>query len=264
MMGLEYVTPGVLSAIWAALDIRARREAAAHPNGPSGWLKERDPRWRLVGRVTFHLAENKRDPARPFAFMATYTSRLSDQSKPLYIPLGRALQEYAGRRNRNALLQLLLPVQTAAEKSPLVRRLTDSGEIYRPQAWTPPEAYGFLKEVSLFEASGIIVRVPDWWKGGRPARPRIHVTIGEKKSIVLGLDYSRFSVGRRSTERRSDESGRRSLRRREGSLPAMGRGGSRALGRLMSKAAPKGRPGRPDLPPGVRMMSVEGPAGRRL
>jgi hypothetical protein len=188
MKGIEYATPGVLSAIWTALDILARREAVAHPDGPSGWLKERDPRWRLVGRVTFHLAENKRDPVRPFAFMATYTSRLSDQSKPLYIPLGRALQEYAGRRNRNALLQLLSPVQTAAEKSHLVRRLTDSGEIYRPQAWTSPEAYGFLKEVPLFEASGVIVRVPDWWKGGRPARPRINVTIGEKKSVVLGLD----------------------------------------------------------------------------
>ncbi|MBE3129097.1 MAG: DEAD/DEAH box helicase [Acidobacteria bacterium] len=188
MKGLEYLTPGVLSRLWQAIDVRARREAAAHSDGPAGWLKDRDPNWRLVGRVTFHLAENKRNPDLPFAFMATYTGRLSDQSKPQYIPLGRALQEYAGQKNRNALLRLLSPVQAAAEKSPLIRRMADSGEIYRPQAWTPSEAFGFLKEIPLFEAGGVIVRVPDWWKSGRPARPRINVTIGEKKGVVLGLD----------------------------------------------------------------------------
>lgn len=188
MKGLEYLSPEVLMRLWGALDARARREAATHPEGPAGWLKDCDPNWRLVGRVTFHLAENKRNPDRPFAFMATYTGRLSDQSRPQYIPLGRALQEYAGGKNRNALLRLLSPVQAAADKSPLIRRLTETGEVYRPQAWTPREAYDFLKEIPLFEASGIIVRVPDWWKEGRPPRPQVSVTIGEKKGVVLGLD----------------------------------------------------------------------------
>jgi len=188
MKGLEYLTPEVLIGLWEALDVRARREAAAHPEGPAGWLKDVDPAWRLVGRVTFHLAENKRDPVRPFAFMATYTGRLSDQSKPQYIPLGRALQEYAGRKNRSALLRLLSPVQAAAEHSPLLRRMTETGEIYQPQAWTPGQAYVFLREIRLFEASGVIVRVPDWWKEGRPARPRVSLTVGEKKGVVLGLD----------------------------------------------------------------------------
>ena len=188
MKGLEYLTPKVLSRLWEALDGRARLEATAHPDGPAGWLKGHDPNWRLVGRVTFHLAENKRNPGFPFAFMATYTGRLSDQSKPQYIPLRRALEEYAGLKNRNALLRLLAPVQAAAEKSPLIGRMVESGEIYRPRAWTPQEAYGFLKEIPLFEASGVIVRVPDWWEGGRPARPRVNVTIGEKRGVVLGLE----------------------------------------------------------------------------
>ncbi len=188
MKGFEYLTPKVLGRLWEALDARARQEAAAHPDGPAGWLKEHDPNWRLVGRVTFHLAENKRDPDFPFAFMATYTGRLSDRSRPQYVPLGRALQEYAGLNNRGALLRLLSPVQAAAEKSQLVGRMVESGEIYRPQAWTPGQAYGFFKEIPLFEASGIIVRVPDWWSDGRPPRPRVKVTIGEKKGVVLGLD----------------------------------------------------------------------------
>ncbi len=188
MKGLEYLTPKILLLLWRSLDSRARLEASRHEGGIAGWLRERHPNWRLVGRVTFHLAENRRDPDRPFAFMATYTSRLSDDARPQYIPLGRALQEYAGAKNRNALLRLLSPVNSASEKSEVIRRMVESGAIYRPQAWEPEEAYRFLKEIPVFEESGIIVRVPDWWKGGRPPRPQISVAIGEERATVLGAD----------------------------------------------------------------------------
>ena len=188
MKGLEYLTPKILLLLWRSLDSRARLEASRHEGGIAGWLRERHPNWRLVGRVTFHLAENRRHPDRPFAFMATYTSRLSDDARPQYIPLGRALQEYAGAKNKNALLRLLSPVNSASEKSEIIRRMVESGAIYRPQAWETGEAYRFLKEVPLFEESGIIVRVPDWWKSGRPPRPQISVTIGEQRGTVLGVD----------------------------------------------------------------------------
>ena len=39
------------------------RRWAAHPGGAQAYLREKNPLWRLVGRVTFHLAENKRDAA---------------------------------------------------------------------------------------------------------------------------------------------------------------------------------------------------------
>ena len=45
------------------------------------YLSDLNPQWRLVGRVTFHLAENKRDPEHPFAFLATYIPRLSAQGR---------------------------------------------------------------------------------------------------------------------------------------------------------------------------------------
>jgi len=188
MKGLEYLTPKILLLIWRSLDARAREEAAQHEEGLAGWLRERHSNWRLVGRVTFHLAENKRNPDRPFAFMATYTSRLSDDARPQYIPLGRALQEYAGARNKNALLRLLSPVQAASERCELIRKMVEGGAIYRPQAWKPADAYRFLKEVPVFEESGIIVRVPDWWKAGRPPRPQVSITIGETRGTVLGAE----------------------------------------------------------------------------
>ena len=89
----------------------------AEAGGPAAWLAAQNPLWRQVGRVTFHLAENKRDAERPFAFLANYTHRFSEQAKPQYLPLRRALQEDAGAGNRAALLTLLAPVQRAAEQA---------------------------------------------------------------------------------------------------------------------------------------------------
>jgi hypothetical protein len=41
------------------------------------FLKSRHPAWNLVGRVHFNIAENRKDEDAPFAFLATYTARLS-------------------------------------------------------------------------------------------------------------------------------------------------------------------------------------------
>ena len=170
----------------ARKDNDAGRSGRAEAGGPAAWLAAQNPLWRQVGRVTFHLAENKRDAERPLAFLATYTHRLSEQAKPQYLPLGRALQEDAGAGNRAALLTLLAPVQRAAEQSTLARELVESQRVFQPQTWTAREAHRFLGDVALCEASGLLVRIPDWWKAGRPSRPPVNVTVGEKKAA--GLD----------------------------------------------------------------------------
>ena len=85
------------------------------------FLKSRHPAWNLVGRVHFNLAENRKDEEAPFAFLATYTTRLSAQAKAQHLPLGKALQEYAGAKNRERLLSLLMPVQRAAEHCALAQ-----------------------------------------------------------------------------------------------------------------------------------------------
>src|SRR5262249_1622577 len=137
MTGLEYLTPDVLADWWRDLDAQARTVIAEHPGGALGYLRARDPRWRFVGRVTLHLAETKRAPDHPFAFLATFANGLTPQGKVRHEPLGRALQLYAGEQNRKAMLALLLPISKAAESSDLVRRLVDSGDIYHPLAWSP-------------------------------------------------------------------------------------------------------------------------------
>jgi hypothetical protein len=196
MTGLEYLNAQGLAGWWEDLDRLARVEIARHPGGAQGYLRERNAGWRHVGRVTFHLAENKRDPDHPFAFLATFANGLTAQGKVKHEPLGRALQQYAGAGNREAMLSLLLPISKAADSSPLIRELVDSGEIYQPIAWTAREAYHFLRAIPLFEASGLIVRVPDWWNAKKPARPMVNVTVNTKNAV--GIDVGGmldFSVG---------------------------------------------------------------------
>ncbi len=188
MRGGEYLSGDLLRSLWTGLDDLARAQISAHKEGAAAWLRERHPLWRMVGRVTFHLAETKNHPTHPFAFMASYASRLSSQSQVQHVPLGRALQEYAGAKNKQVLLNLLAPIHKASERSALAKELADSGRVFKPVSWTPAEAYRFLKDVSVFEESGILVRLPNWWKSGRPARPKVSVRIGDAAGAGLGAD----------------------------------------------------------------------------
>ncbi|MGA2702659.1 MAG: DEAD/DEAH box helicase [Isosphaeraceae bacterium] len=195
MHGCEYLTADVLATWWSELDSLVRAEVEHHEGGVQAYLSERNPQWRLVGRVTFHLAENKRDPEHPFAFLATFIPRLSAQGSVQHEPLGKALQQYAGAKNRPALLSLLVPIQRATERSPLIKEMVESGEIYHPLAWTPREAYRFLQDIPVFEESGLVVRVPDWWKSSHPPRPVVNVKIDARKKSTLSVsDLLDFSV----------------------------------------------------------------------
>jgi superfamily II DNA or RNA helicase len=180
MQGGEYLSAALLGEIWADLDEWMRKDIASFGGGLSGWLKQHAALWHQVGRVCFHLAENKRDPEFPFAFLATYAPGLSKGGRVQYQPLGRALQEHAGHRNKQALINLLSPVHRASEKSRFIKELVDSGEVFHPLPWNPEDAYRFLRDIPVLEESGLLVRVPDWWQK-RP-RPRVVLTLGEKRA----------------------------------------------------------------------------------
>lgn len=153
-----------------------------------GYLKQWNANWNLVGRVCFHLAENKLDPKRPFAFVATYTTQLSANSVPQHLQLKAALKDPSIAGNSEGLLRLLAPVQMASAQSAFLRGLVDSGSIYHAQTWTTREAYQFLKDIPLMEAVGIIVRIPNWWNKQKPPRPRVGVTIGQSKVGGVGAN----------------------------------------------------------------------------
>ena len=161
---------------------------AAAKIGLQAFLNTLNPAWNLVGRVHFNLAENRRDADPPFAFMATYTTRLSAQAKAQHVPLGQALREYAGAANRDKLLSLLLPVQRAAEHCAWLKPMIDAGEIFHPLRWGPAEASRFLPACPELETAGVVVRMPAAWRANRPARPQVTATVGSRAPSAVGLD----------------------------------------------------------------------------
>jgi len=188
MRGLEFLTSEVLRSLWDELLVEFLAQAHQTDGGCRQLLLSLNPEAQLLGRVTFHLAENKRDPQRPFAFLATYAHRLSAKAQVQHLPLGEALRHYAAERDQARLTELLVPVRTAASHSKVVGQLLTSKAIFQPQAWTVSQAYHFLNDTAIMEDAGLSVRVPDWWKSRRQARPQVQVRIGETKTSAVGLD----------------------------------------------------------------------------
>ena len=188
MIGLEYLTADVLAALWRELDAACHRALAASHQSLQDFLHARHQAWSVVGRVHFNLAEYKLDPDTPFAFLATYTTSLSARGKAQHAPLGRALEEFAGAKNKPRLLSLLLPVQRAAESCPWLKAMVEDGGIFHPLRWDAAEAYRFLQDVPALEAAGVIVRLPAHWRAGRPVRPQARATIGTKAPAGIGTE----------------------------------------------------------------------------
>ncbi len=188
MPGAEYLTAEILRDLWHASAAALAAALAASSAGLQAELRRLNPAWNLVGRVHFNLAENRRDPDAPFAFLATYASRLSAQARVQHQPLGQALREYGGAANRPKLLSLLLPVQRAAEACDWLREMVDRGEIFHPLRWSPGEASRLLASAAELERAGVVVRMPAGWSAGRPPRPQVTATVGARAPSKLGLD----------------------------------------------------------------------------
>jgi non-specific serine/threonine protein kinase len=188
MAGAEYLTAAVLRALWGELGVAFTTELGASGATVQDFLKSLNPTWNVVGRVHFNLAENRRDEEAPFAFLATYTGRLSAHGKAQHQPLGQALREYAGAANKERLLSLLLPVQRAAERCAWLKQMVDAAEIFHPLRWSPQEAFRLLGDVHELEQAGVVVRMPATWRAGRPSRPQVTGTMGGKAPSGLGKD----------------------------------------------------------------------------
>ena len=188
MKGAEYLSAEVLRDLWHGLATALAAKLAASRTGLREALKGLNPSWNLVGRVHFNLAENRRDPDVPFAFLATYTPQFSAQARVQHQPLGQALREYGGAANRARLLSLLLPVQRAAEACGWLREMVDRGEIFHPLRWSPNEAWRLLASADVLERAGVVLRIPAGWAAGRPPRPQATATVGTRAPSTFGLD----------------------------------------------------------------------------
>ena len=186
MKGAEYVNEECLLTLWRAIETALLDEIQAFSGNIVSFFAARHSSWNLLGRVCFHLAENKNSQETPFAFLATYVHQIKGkQSK--HLPLKLALEEYSVAKQSHILLKLLSPIHKASQESMFLKTYVDSGDIYHPLAWTAAEAYKFLKDTPLFEKAGIVVKIPNWWQTKHPNIPKIKISIGENEPVGIGF-----------------------------------------------------------------------------
>ena len=184
MTGLDYLNAQRLEQVWASLHDVWNTAIEAFEGTVAAFVRTFRPNAHLVGRIFFHLVENKAADL-PFAFLATYSTRLNQEGESRHVPLKFALQEFAGDQEK--LLELLATVHDAARSSPLIGDLLESGRIFQPLAWSADQAFQFLKDIPVFETAGILCRIPNWWKAGA-SRITLDLQFGGQQSALVGLE----------------------------------------------------------------------------
>ena len=185
MRGGEYLNEDYLALQWDNLQNHFLRELKFFKGSVEEYLLGLNPGIHLVGRVFFHLVENKQDSEFPFAFMATYLANVKERENPTHRPLKYALNEYED--NQEKMLLLLSTIKRASETSSLIKDLLSSGAIFEPLGWTPKEAQKFLQEIPLYNKAGVLCRIPNWWKSSSRGA-KLSITFGNKRSSLLGTD----------------------------------------------------------------------------
>lgn len=181
MAGSEYLDEALLQTWWQEMD-RACKAQVAEAGSVDAWLQGCHASWHLVGRVYVHLAENRKDEAHPFAFLATYTVSRAGTTK--HLPLARALEEYATDRER--LIALLEPLSRAAGDCAWLQALLESKAIFQPRRWRAAEALQFLRDAERLREAGVVVRLPAAWRADRPARVQVSGTVGSSGPSQVG------------------------------------------------------------------------------
>ncbi|MGR3220670.1 MAG: DEAD/DEAH box helicase [Candidatus Anammoxibacter sp.] len=184
MIGAEYLNKELLTQLWLKLKETFSKNVRSFKGSVEDFIKTFSPNIHLVGRVFFHLVENKNNDF-PFAFLATYSTGLDKKGASKHLPLKAALEEYG--KEGEKLLKLLTAVHLAAKDSVMINNLLTSGELFQPLAWTTDEAYTFLKETPLYENAGVLCRIPNWWKGNSTTIA-VNINIGTKPPSFVGMD----------------------------------------------------------------------------
>lgn len=181
--GSENVNAEWIQILWAKLNGRFSYEIKNYSGTVALYLAEKDEHLKVAERIFFHLVENKNDDKYPFSFLATYSTK-DEKGNIKHAPLKYALTEY--KNDRDKILELLSCLNRAAEVSKLIGEFTASGEMFHPLRLTTNEAWQILRDIPKIEESGIVCRIPDWWKKSRQ-KARVSVSLTKKKSL-LGLD----------------------------------------------------------------------------
>ncbi len=182
-LGAEHVNSGWIKKIFKELKKVYAGEIKDFDGTAAMYLAEKNQTLRVPERVYFHLVEQK-DEEYPFAFLATYATK-GEGKKIKHQPLGYALTEYRSHRTR--LMTLLSCLNKAAEVSPIISSFVTSGELFHPLRLTASEAYSFLKDVEAIEETGILCRIPNWWRK-KSMHASLSIKMGDEKPSYVGFE----------------------------------------------------------------------------
>lgn len=194
---LPSLTPDALQQYFRDFSGALQQKADQENISPADWIRQLHPAWKDLGKVTLHLAENKKDSdgTKPFAFLATCQHRITETGQVKHIPLATALKNHTGEKN--VLLSMLTPLKEAAQEVKLLQDLIADNRIFKPCLFSAAEGWDFLKATEKFQAHGIPVRFSGLTGGKRPKRLKMDVTLDvRKKRGLLSPDaLVDFSVG---------------------------------------------------------------------
>ncbi len=182
-LGSEHVTAAWLAEAFARLQEAFAEEIREYDGTVPLYLADKSQHLRVPERIFFHLVESGQEEY-PFAFLATYATK-DEKGKVRHMPLQYALTEY--KTEREKLLELLSCLNQASDVSSLIGEFVERGELFHPLRLTADEAYRILKDVPAIEETGIICRIPNWWKRNAYGIS-MSVNLGEEKPPMLGLE----------------------------------------------------------------------------
>ena len=187
-VGSEFVDSEWIENIVRKLLKVFKSEIAEYDGTVEKYFSEKTQSLHTPERIFFHLVENKAKTEQeqidfPFAFIATYAVQNPDKTVT-HKPLKFALSEY--KENQDKLLALLACLNKAADVSKFIDEIVESGEIFHTLKLTPQETYSFLKAIPEIEATGILCRIPIWWKK-KTASIRLNIKLGEKSQKFIGF-----------------------------------------------------------------------------
>ena len=182
-IGAEYINEKWIASVFSHLEQIFQEEIASYPGSVELYLSEQNQQLHVPERIFFHLVENK-NGEEPFLFMATYASKIGEHQVQ-HMPLKYALTEYQNQREK--LLVLLSCLNHAAEVSPFIAELVENGEMFHVLQFTSQEAWQFLRDVEKIEQTGILCRIPNWWRK-KAMECNVEIRLGEKKPSMLGFD----------------------------------------------------------------------------
>ncbi len=184
MVGIDSIGLPYLSMLWNSLTLTFQNGIRGFKGSVEDYFSSLAPIPLHIDRIHFHLVENRRNKQRPFAFLATYSTRVDEQGHTRHQPLKFALEEYGNRSDK--LLELLATVNRVAKRNTFIASLVESGELFHPVALSTQEALAFLNGLPDFEAAGILCRIPNWWKGG-PKRASVVLSVGGRQPSHIGF-----------------------------------------------------------------------------